>query len=87
LVLVLDSDARSVELRRIVVTESGRGYGKRVVSMIVIYAAMNSEESECGWMSSGRTSGHDMCTSSAATGGFGESEHEGRSLLLYEKAV
>jgi diamine N-acetyltransferase len=34
LILSLDSDGRSVEFRRIVVTEPGRGYGKRVVRMV-----------------------------------------------------
>jgi hypothetical protein len=33
-ILILESDARSVEFRRIVVTEPGCGYGKKVVRMV-----------------------------------------------------
>jgi ribosomal protein S18 acetylase RimI-like enzyme len=87
LILVLDSDARSVELRRIVVTESGRGYGKRVVSMIDDIC-----RDEFGrvrvWLDVFETNErarhlYEQCGYRR----FGESEHEGRSLLLYEKAV
>jgi RimJ/RimL family protein N-acetyltransferase len=87
LILVLDSDARSVELRRIVVAESGRGYGKRVVSMIDDIC-----RDELGrvrvWLDVFETNDrarhvYEQCGYRR----FGKSEHEGRSFLLYEKAV
>jgi diamine N-acetyltransferase len=87
LILVLDSDARSVELRRIVVTESGRGYGKRVISMIDDIC-----RDELGrvrvWLDVFETNErarhvYEQCGYRR----FGEFEHEGRRLLLYEKAV
>jgi RimJ/RimL family protein N-acetyltransferase len=34
IILVLDSDGSSVELRRIVVTPTGNGYGKRAMALI-----------------------------------------------------
>ena len=87
LILVLDSDARSVELRRIVVTEPGHGYGQRAVSMIDDIC-----RDELGrvrvWLDVFETNErarhvYERCGYNR----FGKSEHEGRTLLLYEKAV
>ncbi len=87
LILVLDSDGRSVELRRIVVTEPGRGYGKKVVTMVDEIC-----RDELGrvrvWLDVFETNErarhvYEHCGYHR----FGKSEHEGRTLFLYEKAV
>jgi RimJ/RimL family protein N-acetyltransferase len=87
LILALDSDARSVELRRIVVTEPGRGYGKRVVRMIDDIC-----RDELGkirvWLDVFETNEraqhvYEQCGYRR----FGESVHEENALFLYEKAV
>jgi len=87
LILVLDSDARSVEFRRIIVTEPGHGYGKRVVSMVDEIC-----RDELGrvrvWLDVFETNEraryvYEQCGYRR----FGKSEHEGRTLFLYEKAV
>ena len=87
LILVLDSDARSVEFRRIVVTEPGRGYGKRVVGMIDDICRHELGRARV-WLDVFETNErarhvYEQCGYRR----FGKSEHEGRTLLLYEKAV
>ena len=87
LILVLDSDGRSVELRRIVVTEPGRGYGKKVVTMV---DEICRDELSRGrvWLDVFETNKrarhvYEQCGYCT----FGSFEHEGKTLLLYEKAV
>lgn len=87
LIFVLDSDARNVEFRRIVVTEPGRGYGKRVVRMVDEIC-----RDELGrvrvWLDVFETNErarhvYEQCGYRT----FGRFEYEGRTLLLYEKAL
>jgi diamine N-acetyltransferase len=87
LILVLDSDARSIELRRIVVTEPGCGYGKKVVRMVDEIC-----RDELGrvrvWLDVFDTNErarhvYEQCGYNK----FARTEHKGRNLLLYEKAV
>lgn len=87
LILVLDSDARSVEFRRIVVTEPGCGYGKKVVRMV---DGICRDELSRGrvWLDVFETNKrarhvYEQCGYCT----FGRFEHEGKTLLLYEKAV
>jgi len=87
LILVLDSDERSVEFRRIVVTESGRGYGKRVVSMVDEICRKELVRIRV-WLDVFETNErarhvYEQC----GYRWFGRSEHEGKTLLLYEKMV
>src|SRR6266498_1452972 len=86
-ILVLDSDARSVEFRRIVVTEPGCGYGKKVVRMV---DEICRDELSRGrvWLDVFETNKrarhvYEQCGYCT----FGSFEHEGKTLLLYEKAV
>jgi GNAT superfamily N-acetyltransferase len=87
LILVLDSDARSIELRRIVVIEPGCGYGKKVVRMVDDIC-----RDELGrvrvWLDVFETNErarhvYEQCGYHK----FARTEHKGRNLLLYEKAV
>jgi diamine N-acetyltransferase len=87
LILVLDSDNRSVELRRIVVTEKGHGYGKRVVSMVDEICRKELGRIRV-WLDVFETNErarhvYEECGYRC----FGRSEHEGKTLLLYEKTV
>jgi len=87
LILVLDSDGRSVEFRRIVVTEPGCGYGKKLVRMVDEIC----RDELCRvrvWLDVFETNGrarhvYEQCGYCM----FGSFEHEGKTLLLYEKAV
>lgn len=87
LIMVLDSDARSIEFRRIVVTEPGRGYGKKVVSM-VDEICRDELRRDRVWLDVFETNErarhvYEQCGYHR----FGKSEHEGRRLLLYEKEI
>lgn len=87
LILVLDSDDQSVEFRRIVVSEPGRGYGKRVVSMVdaICRAELGRVRVWLDVFEENERARHlyEHCGYQR----FGESEREGRRLLLYEKVV
>jgi len=82
--LVLDPDGRSVEFRRIVVSEPGRGIGKRAIEMV-----RDRCRNELGrtrlWLDVFETN---ECAryvyEKSGYRRFGASEHEGRMLLLYE---
>jgi RimJ/RimL family protein N-acetyltransferase len=87
LILVLDLDAPSVEFRRIVVTEPGCGYGKKVVRMV---DEICRDELSRGrvWLDVFETNErarnvYEQCGYRR----FGKPEHQGRTLLLYEKAI
>lgn len=87
LILVLDSDGRSVEFRRIVVTEPGCGYGKRVVRMVDEICRKELGRVRV-WLDVFETNErarqvYEQCGYRR----FGRSQHEGKTLLLYEKAV
>jgi diamine N-acetyltransferase len=87
LILVLDSDARSIELRRIVVTEPGCGYGKKVVRM-VDEICRNELGRVRVWLDVFETNErarhvYEQCGYHK----FARTDHKGRNLLLYEKAV
>lgn len=87
LILVLDADGRSVEFRRIVVVEPGHGYGKRVVGMIDEICRQQLQRTRL-WLDVFETNEraqhvYEQCGYRR----FGKSEHEGRTLLLYEKEV
>jgi steroid delta-isomerase-like uncharacterized protein len=85
LILVLDQDGQSVEFRRIVIARPGRGYGKRVVRM-VDEVCRNELGRTRIWLDVFETNErarhvYQQCGYQL----FGKSEHEGRTLLLYEK--
>ncbi len=87
LILVLDEDGRSVEFRRIVITKSGRGYGKRVVRMVNEICRNELGRTRI-WLDVFETNErarhvYEQCGYQQ----FGKSEHEGRTLLLYEKGA
>ena len=86
-ILALDPDGRSVEFRRIVVSVPGYGYGKRVVEMV-----RELSKTEFGrkrvWLDVFETNKrarhvYEQCGYQL----WGKSEHEGRTLLLYEMMV
>lgn len=87
LILVLDPDGRSVEFRRVVISKPGHGYGKRVVGKIDELCRSELGRSRI-WLDVFETNArarhvYERCGYRC----FGESEHAGRTLLLYEKAV
>jgi RimJ/RimL family protein N-acetyltransferase len=84
-ILVLDSDGRSVEFRRIVVSTPGRGYGRRAVELVNDICRRELGRSRV-WLDvfeSNHRARHvyEQCGYRQ----FGRSEHEGRTLLLYER--
>ena len=84
-ILVLDSDGRSVEFRRIVVSAPGRGYGRRAVEIVNETCRRELGRSRV-WLDvfeSNHRARHvyEQCGYRQ----FGRSEHEGRTLLLYER--
>jgi RimJ/RimL family protein N-acetyltransferase len=87
LILVLDPDGHSVEFRRIVVSDPGRGYGKRAIAIVAELC-----RSELGrarvWLDVFETNArarhvYEECGYEP----FGESEYRGRTLVLYQKTV
>lgn len=87
LILVLDPDGRSVEFRRVVVSKPGRGYGKSVVSSVDELCRRELDRSRI-WLDVFETNErarhvYEQCGYRQ----FEEAKHEGRRLLLYEKAV
>jgi RimJ/RimL family protein N-acetyltransferase len=87
LILVLDSDARSVEFRRIVISEPGRGYGKRVVGMVDEICRNELGRGRI-WLDVFETNErarhvYEQCGYRR----FGKSEYKERTLLLYERVV
>lgn len=86
-ILVLERDGRSVEFRRIVVSKSGFGYGKQVVRM-VDQICRNEFSRARVWLDVFETNHrarhvYEQCGYQQ----FGKSDYEGKTLLLYEKAV
>lgn len=84
-ILVLDSDDRSVEFRRIVVSTPGRGYGRRAVEMVTEVCRRELGRTRV-WLDvfeSNHRARHvyELCGYRQ----FGRSEHEGKTLLLYER--
>lgn len=87
IILVLDPDDVSVEFRRIVISEPGRGIGKLAVEMV-----RNVCRNELGrtrlWLDVFATNErarhvYEQCSYRR----FGASEHQGRTLLLYERTA
>jgi diamine N-acetyltransferase len=86
-ILVLDPDGYSVEFRRIVIADSGRGHGSRVVSMISDVARHDLGRERL-WL--------DVFEDNVRARRiyerlgyrqFGRTDHEDRVLLLYELIV
>ncbi|HSK18790.1 MAG TPA: GNAT family N-acetyltransferase [Longimicrobiales bacterium] len=86
-ILVLDPDGCSVEFRRIVIADAGRGYGSMVVSMISDVARHDLGRARL-WL--------DVFEDNARARRiyerlgyrrFGQTDHEGRVLLLYEQIL
>jgi len=87
IILVLERDGQSVEFRRIVVSQPGFGYGKRVVGMVDQLCRSEFCRARV-WLDVFETNHrarhvYEQCGYQQ----FGKSEHEGKTLLLYEKAV
>jgi RimJ/RimL family protein N-acetyltransferase len=87
LILALDSDSLSVEFRRIVVSEPGRGYGKKVVKWVDEICRREFGRTRV-WLDVFETNTrarrvYEQCGYRM----FGKSDHEGEALLLYEKVV
>jgi diamine N-acetyltransferase len=87
LILALDSDSRSVEFRRIVVSEPGHGYGKKVVRMVDEICRREFGRTRV-WLDVFETNArarrvYEQCGYRM----FGKSEHEGKTLLFYEKTA
>lgn len=84
MILALDPDGQSVELRRIVVAEPGRGIGQRVVGMVRELCRTEFGRRRV-WLDVFETNErarhvYERCGYRP----FGTSELEGRTLLLYE---
>jgi hypothetical protein len=86
LILALDSDGRSIEFRRIVLSETGRGYGKKVVTMVDEICRQEFGRTRLWLDVLSRIHERAMYMTSVAITFSDVSEHEGRTLLLYEKA-
>jgi diamine N-acetyltransferase len=87
LILALDPDARSLEFRRIVLSETGRGYGKRVLGMIDEICRREFGRTRV-WLDVFETNArarhvYEQCGYRK----FASSQHNGRTLLLYEKVL
>lgn len=85
IILVLDSDAQSVEFRRIVVSKPGRGYGRMAVELVNDICVRELGRSQV-WLDvfeNNQRARHlyEKCGYRQ----FGRSEHKGRTLLLYER--
>lgn len=83
-ILALDPDGLSVEFRRIVVSDSGRGIGKRAVELVreLCKRELGRRRVWLDVFDSNERARHvyEKCGYSR----FGLAEHEGRKLLLYE---
>lgn len=86
-ILVLDPDGQSVEFRRIVISDSGRGHGSSVVGMISDVARHDLGRARL-WL--------DVFEENVRARRiyerlgyqrFGQTDHEGRVLILYELIV
>jgi RimJ/RimL family protein N-acetyltransferase len=86
-ILVLDPDGLSVEFRRIVVAEPGRGIGTRAVELVRDACKRELGRSRV-WLDVFESNArarhmYEKCGYAQ----FGSSEHEGRTLLLYETST
>lgn len=83
-ILVLDPDGVSIELRRIVVSNPGRGIGGRVLETVRDLCGSELGRSRI-WLDVFETNYRARHVyEKAGYSCFGKSEHEGRALLLYE---
>lgn len=87
MILVLDADGRSVEFRRIVIASPGLGCGKHVVRQVdeICRRELGRTRVWLDVFEDNQRARHvyEQCGYRQ----FGASKHEGRTLLLYEKAV
>lgn len=83
-ILALDPDGLSVEFRRIVVSEPGRGVGKRAVELVRDVCRHELGRTRI-WLDVFEANERaKRIYEKAGYSRFGASEHEGRTLLLYE---
>jgi len=84
-ILALDPDGRSVEFRRIVVSETGCGIGRRAVGLVreLCKRELGRRRVWLDVFESNERARHvyEKCGYSR----FGAAEHDGRKLLLYER--
>ena len=86
-ILALDSDAHSVEFRRIVVAEKGKGIGQAAISVMERYCARELGRLRI-WLDVFEHNARGRhIYEKLGYRKFGESEHAGRKLLLYEKEL
>lgn len=86
-ILVLDPDGVSVEFRRVVIAESGRGHGSTVVSMVTDLVRGDLGRTRL-WLDVFEDNVraqhvYERCGYQRR----GRADHDGRSLLLYERFV
>lgn len=86
-ILVLDPDGRSVELRRIVVAEPGRGHGTAAMSQVEALCHGELGRSRIWLDVFGDNQRARHFYEKCGFVPFGRSAHEGRTLLLYEKLL
>ena len=87
LILVLDADGRSVEFRRIVIHEPGRGHGTTVVTMVDELCRTQLGRSRV-WLDVFEDNHRaQRVYQKCGYRQFGRAAHEGRVLLLYEKVL
>jgi RimJ/RimL family protein N-acetyltransferase len=87
LIVVLDQDGHSVEFRRIVISDTGRGYGKRAVAMVAELCRSELCRARV-WLDVLETNArarhvYEQCGYEP----LGESEYLGRRLVLYQRTV
>jgi diamine N-acetyltransferase len=87
LILALDPDGQSVEFRRIVISQPGQGYGKKIIKMIEDICRNELRRSRV-WLDVFETNArarhvYIRCGYKQ----FGQSEYKGKTLLLYEKTI
>src|SRR5262245_42555732 len=87
ILLVLDGDGRSVEFRRIVVGPKGLGIGQRAILLMENFCRSRLSRSRI-WLDvfENNLRGQHIYERLGYSK-FGESNHEGRRLLLYEKDI
>jgi len=87
MILVLDPDDRSLEFRRIVISERGKGYGKRAVKLVDRISKEELDRSRL-WLDvfDYNERGRHIYESNGYTA-VGTSQFEGEKLCVYEKTV
>ncbi len=87
IILALDADARSVELRRIVVAEKGRGTGQQAIAALEIYCLQRLQRERIWLDVFDFNRRGQQVYSGLGYHQFDQSEFEGEQLLFFDKEL